>query len=195
MKSGAKKRDIEADVGQTLQRLRQERNLTLSELAATSQISASMISRIENGSVSPSLGTLQALAAAMDVPLMALFAHTELSADVHHVKAFEGLASRRVTQGHAHDYLLLGKHGGPGGMFQSARITISKEQSGTLPSYQHEGYVFLYMIRGDAVYRCGTEDFAMTTGDTLSFDAKLPHGFSSIVSDSIEFITVSTRPQ
>ncbi len=190
-----KQRDIEHDVGQTLLRLRQERSLTLSELATAAQISTSMISRIENGSVSPSLGTLQALAEAMDVPLMALFAHTEVSADVHHVKACEGLASRRITQGHAHDYLLLGKHGGPGGLFQSARISISKDQSETLPSYQHEGYVFLYLMRGDAVYRCGTENFAMTTGDTLSFDAKLPHGFSEIVSDSIEFITVSTRPQ
>ncbi len=154
-----------------------------------------MISRIENGSVSPSLGTLQSLADAMGVPLMALFAHTEGSADVHHVRAGEGLVSRRITQGHAHDYFLLGKHGGPGGLFQSARISIAKDQSGTLPSYQHEGYVFLYMIEGEAVYRCGTEDFAMETGDSLSFDAKLPHGFCEIVSDRIEFITTSTRPQ
>ncbi|WP_282121020.1 helix-turn-helix domain-containing protein [Ruegeria atlantica] len=190
-----KQRDIEREVGQTLQRLRQERNLILSELATTSQVSTSMISRIENGSVSPSLGTLQALADAMNVPLMALFADTEVSADVHHVKAGEGLMSRRITQGHVHNYLLLGKHGGPGGLFQSARITISKNQSGTLPSYQHEGCVFLYMIMGDAIYRCGTEDFVMATGDTLSFDAKLRHGFCKIMSDEIEFITVSTRPQ
>lgn len=154
-----------------------------------------MISRIEGGTVSPSLATLQSLANALKVPLMALFAHSDVSSDVHHVKAGEGLPSRRITQGHAHNYLLLGKHGGPGGQFQSAHITISREQSGSLPRYQHEGHVFLYMIRGDAKYRCGTEEFMMGTGDSLSFDAKLPHGFCEILSEEIEFITVSTRPQ
>jgi transcriptional regulator with XRE-family HTH domain/quercetin dioxygenase-like cupin family protein len=190
----AKQRDIDSAVGQTLQRLRLERGLIISSLAASARVSTSMISRIENGSVSPSLGTLQALAGAMDVPLVALFSDTEVSADVHHVKAHLGLASRRITRGHAHDYLLLGKHGGPGGLFQSARIGISKDQSGSLPSYQHDGHVFIYLLSGDAVYRCGTEDFVMTTGDTLSFDAKLPHGFCEILSDCIDFITVSTRP-
>lgn len=189
------KTDTEKEVGQTLQRLRQERNLTLADLATRAQVSTAMISRIENGHVSPSLGTLQSLADALDVALMALFAHSEVAADVHHVKAGDGLPSRRITQGHAHDYMLLGKHGGPGGTFQSAHITISRDQSESLPSYQHEGYVFLYMIRGTAVYRCGTEDFTMAAGDTLSFDAKLPHGFHQILSNAIEFITVSTRPQ
>jgi len=195
LKNVVKQSYVEYEIGLTLQRLRQERKLVISELAAIAEISTSMISRIENGSVSPSLGTLQALAEAMDVPLIALFANTEVSADVHHVQAREGLTSQRITQGHSHDYLLLGKHFGPGGLFQSARISISKDQSEALPSYQHEGYVFLYIIKGDAVYRCSTQEFAMTTGDTLSFDAKLPHGFCEIVSDEIEFITVSTRPQ
>lgn len=190
-----KDKDIERDVGQTLQRLRLERNLIISELAAEANISTSMISRIESGTVSPSLATLQSLANALEVPLMALFAHTEVSADVHHVKAGDGLPSRRITRGHAHNYLLLGKHSGPGGSFQSARISILRDQSESLPNYQHEGHVFLYVIQGDAVYRCGTEDFVMGTGDTLSFDAKLPHGFCEILSEEIEFITVSTRPQ
>ncbi|MFA3918464.1 helix-turn-helix domain-containing protein [Ruegeria hyattellae] len=191
----AKKTDTESEVGQTLQRLRLERDLTLADLAGRAQISTAMISRIENGHVSPSLGTLQSLADALDVSLMALFAHSDLAADVHHVRAGDGLRARRITPGHAHDYLLLGRHGGPGGTFQSARVSISREDSGVLPTYQHEGHVFIFMIEGRATYRCGAEDFAMSAGDTLSFDAKLQHGFQEILTDRIEFITVSTRPQ
>ncbi len=190
-----KKNDTESEVGQTLQRLRHERELTLGDLAARAQVSTAMISRIENANVSPSLSTLQSLADALDVPLMALFARSDIAADVHHARVGDGLPARRITQGHAHDYLLLGKHSAPGGIFQSARIRISKEQSGNLPSYQHEGHVFIYMIEGQATYRCGGENFRMSAGDTLSFDAKLPHGFSEILSDAVEFITVSTRPQ
>ncbi len=189
-----KNTEPELEIGRTLQRLRQERHLTVTELAAQSKVSAPMISRIENGHVSPSLGTLHALADALSVSLMALFSHTDTASDVHHVQAGTGLPSRRVTQGHSHDYLLLGKHSGPGGSFQSARIRISKHDQSTLPNYQHEGYVFIYMIEGSAIYGCGTEEFRMSEGDTLSFDAKLPHGVREILSDEIEFVTVSTRP-
>lgn len=187
--------EIDAEIGRTLNRLRQERALTVTELAARAQVSTAMISRIENGHVSPSLGTLQALAEALSVSLMALFTHSETAADVHYVRAGDGLPARRITRDHAHDYLLLGKHSGPAGVFQSARIRISRKESDTLPNYQHEGNVFIYMIEGAAIYSCATEEFKMSAGDTLSFDAKLPHGFRSIQSDEIEFITVSTRPQ
>ena len=187
--------EIDAEVGRTLNRLRHERSLTVTELAARAGLSTAMISRIENGHVSPSLSSLQALAEALSVSLMALFSHSDNSADVHHVKAGDGLPSRRLTPDHAHDYLLLGKHAGPGGSFQSARIRITRDNSDSLPSYQHEGYVFICMISGKARYSCGAESFDMQAGDTLSFDAKLPHGFREILSDEIEFITVSSRPE
>lgn len=189
-----KKSETEYEIGRTLQRLRQERDLTVTELAAQAKVSAPMISRIENGHVSPSLGTLHALADALSVSLMALFSHSDNTSDVHHVQAGTGLPSRRITQGHSHEYLLLGKHSGPSGSFQSARIRISKQDQSTLPNYQHEGYVFIYMIEGSATYGCGAEDFLMSAGDTLSFDAKLQHGVREILSDEIEFVTVSTRP-
>ncbi len=186
--------EIDAAVGRALHRLRQERAMTVTELASQAAVSTAMISRIENGHVSPSLNTLQSLADALSVSIMALFSHSENTADVHHVRAGEGLPSRRVTPDHAHDYLLLGKHGGPGGSFQSARIRIDQTESGNMPSYQHEGNVFIYMIEGEASYQCGTQKFPMAAGDTLSFDAKLPHGFAEVLSPAIEFITVSARP-
>lgn len=186
--------EIDAEVGRTLNRLRHERSLTVTQLAAKANLSTAMISRIENGHVSPSLSSLHALAEALSVSLMALFSHSDNAADVHHVKAGEGLRARRMTPNHAHDYLLLGKHSGPSGSFQSARIRIQRENSGTLPSYQHEGHVFIYMIEGQATYGCGSESFEMSVGDTLSFDGKLQHGFREIRSSVIEFITVSAKP-
>ncbi|WP_244614904.1 helix-turn-helix domain-containing protein [Pukyongiella litopenaei] len=186
---------IEAQVGRALHRLRQERGLTAAQLAGAAGLSTAMISRIENGHVSPSLGTLQALADALEVSVMALFSNSENAADVHHVRAGQGLPSRRITPDHSHDYLLLGKHTGPGGSFLSARIHIARHEAGTLPRYQHEGQVFMYVIEGRASYACGAQVFALAPGDTLSFDGKLPHGFTEIRSDHIEFISVTHRPQ
>lgn len=168
--------------------------MTVTELAKQAGVSVAMISRIENGNVSPSLNTLQSLAQALSVSIMALFSNTEKPADVHHVRAGSGLPSRRITDDHAHNYLLLGKHGEIGGSFQSARIQIERDSSGTLPLYQHEGYVFIYLIKGKAIYSCEGQAFEMSPGDTLSFDAKLTHGFSEIITNTIDFLTVSSRP-
>lgn len=188
------KPSIDLAVGQALNRLRQERGLTVTALAGEAGVSPAMVSRIENAQVSPSLATLSALAGALSVPVMALLAQHEQAADIHHVRAGEGLPSRRVTPDHSHDYLLLGKHGGPGGRFDAARIRIEADNAGTLPTYQHEGHAFIHVISGAATYRCGGQVFTLGPGDSLSFDAKLPHGFAKITGDHIEFLTVSSRP-
>ena len=190
----SEKSEIDLAVGRSLNRLRSERGLTLSELSDKAGVSQGMLSRIENGQVSPSLATLSALALSLGVPVMALLAENDATADVHFVRAGEGLASRRVTPDHAHAYLLLGKHVGPGGSFQSARIRMVRGEEGTLPKYQHEGHVFLMVLSGAASYRCGGEAFEMGPGDSLSFDAKLSHGFTAITGDHVEAITVSSRP-
>jgi transcriptional regulator with XRE-family HTH domain len=185
---------IDMAVGRTLNRLRQERGLTVAALATEAGLSPGMISRIENAQVSPSLATLSALAAALSVPVMAMLAQHEQAADIHHVKEGQGLPTRRVTPDHSHDYLLLGKHGGPGGRFDAARIRIDAADAGILPGYQHEGYAFIHVLSGAATYRCGGEVFRLGPGDSLSFDAKLPHGFAEITGDHIEFLTVTSRP-
>jgi len=185
---------IDLAVGHALNRLRQERGLTVTALAAEAGVSPAMVSRIENAQVSPSLATLSALAGALSVPVMALVAQHDQVSDVHHVTAGQGLPSRRVTPDHSHEYLLLGKHGGPGGRFEAARIRIEAADAGTLPAYQHEGYAFIHVVSGAATYRCGGQTFPLGPGDSLSFDAKLPHGFAEITGDHIEFLTVSSRP-
>ncbi|MCG6904288.1 MAG: XRE family transcriptional regulator [Rhodobacter sp.] len=186
--------DVNAKIGQALRRLRRDKALTVTQLASMSQVSPGMISRIENGQVSPSLSTLDALARGLQVQLMSLFAHTSDVADVHYVAAGTGLASRRITPGHAHDYMLLGRHVDRGGTFDAARVTIRRDQASDLPRYQHEGHVFLFVILGEATYTCGGESFALAPGASLSFDAKLSHGFAEIHSDAVSMITVSSRP-
>ena len=107
-----KKDEIEVAVGRAVKRLRKARGQTVTGLSAEAGVSQAMISRIEAGQVSPSLGTIAALAETLQVPVMALLSETGDTGDVHHVKAGEGLPSRRVAPDHVHEYLLLGKHVG-----------------------------------------------------------------------------------
>jgi transcriptional regulator with XRE-family HTH domain len=61
------------DVSGKLKTLREKRQLTMRELAAASGVSASLISKIEAGKVSPTVMSLQKMLDAMDVDLYEFF--------------------------------------------------------------------------------------------------------------------------
>ena len=180
-------------VGRALNRLRQAQSLTIRELGEAAGISPAMISRIENGLVSPSLGTLDALARALSVPVIGLFEETVQSADINFVQAGGGLAAKRVTPGHVHDYRILGQHMGPHGTFEAACVTLHRETAVNLPTYQGPGYAFMFIVAGEGIYRCGDQEFAMSVGDSISFDARLRHGVARVTSERFEYVTVSSK--
>ena len=186
--------EITSAVGMAVHSLRVRAGITLRELGRSSGVSPAMISRIENGQVSPSLSTLEALAIALDVPVITLFQHTVQTADIAFARAGEGLEARRIVPGHAHDYRILGSFTGNGLRFTTARVTLRKADDGTHPVYHDAGYVMITILEGRCTYACGGNLYQMDKGDTLSFDAQLSHGVRSIGTDEVTFLTVSSRP-
>src|SRR5512147_636526 len=61
-------------VGELVRRLREQRGLSLRALAARTDFSPSFISQLENGQVSPSIYSMEKIAAALGVSLAAFFA-------------------------------------------------------------------------------------------------------------------------
>ena len=64
---------LEVLIGLEMRSLRKSRDLTVAELGAAAGISTGMLSKVENGAISPSLATLHALAVALSVPITRLF--------------------------------------------------------------------------------------------------------------------------
>ena len=62
-----------AFVGNRIRELRSERNLTLQALAKRTGLSSSMLSLVERGKTSPSIGTLVAIASSLSVHMADLF--------------------------------------------------------------------------------------------------------------------------
>ncbi|HPE24132.1 helix-turn-helix domain-containing protein [Albidovulum sp.] len=186
--------DITTAVGTAVHSLRMQAAMTLRELARKSDVSPAMISRIENGQVSPSLSTLEALAVAFDVPVISLFQNTVQKSDVAFARSGEGLQARRVAPGHSHDYRILGKFSNKSLHFSVARVTLNRADDGTHPVSHGSGFVTVSILDGACVYACGEERYRMETGDTLTFDAQLRHGVREILADEVTFQTVSSRP-
>ena len=80
---------IPLNVGESLQRLRAERGLSMRALAKASGLSANALSMIERGRTSPSVGTLYKLADALGVPVTAFFGTPEVRQQVIHLGAHE----------------------------------------------------------------------------------------------------------
>ncbi len=61
------------DIGKSLRKLREGRNLSLRSLSEISGLAVNTLSLIENGKTSPSVNTLSKIAKALEIPITAFF--------------------------------------------------------------------------------------------------------------------------
>ncbi len=75
-RSGGTAPDVSATVGSNLRALRRSLRLSLGELSRSSGVSRSMLSRIELGRTTPSIGVLWKIANAVGIPFASLLEPT-----------------------------------------------------------------------------------------------------------------------
>jgi transcriptional regulator with XRE-family HTH domain len=187
-------RPLEASIGFEVRRMRKSIDLTVAELGAAAGISAGMLSKIENGSISPSLGTLDALAKALNVPLSRLFAETDERRDCSFVKAGTGVRIERRGTKVGHLYDLLGHSlGGPINV-EPYLITLAK---GAVPytHFRHAGVEFIYMLSGKVSYLHGDRTYLMEPGDALFFDAAARHGPEDLIELPMQYLSIIIYPR
>lgn len=187
-------RHLEAAIGREVRRYREKLNITISELAKAADMSAGMLSKIENGATSPSLSSLQALSRALHVPVTALFRSFEEVRDATFVAKGQGLNIERRGTRAGHHYELLG-HSPHGPVIVEPYIVTLTEESDVFPIFQHAGLEFIHMLEGQVVYRHGSKTYSMGPGDSLFFDADAPHGPEELLKLPIRFVCVISYPR
>ncbi len=191
---GLAKEDLDHQVGIALRGARSQSGLTLAELSAKSGVSTAMISKIERGQVSPSLVTLSALARAMGMPIINFFAGTVEMHEVSLVRMGEGTTVRRAGSTYGHSYKQLGRIATGGMEFESYLITLAAPVRGT-PIFQHGGVEMMHLLEGDLSYRIGDDVYTLYPGDTLTFEASVPHGPVHVEAARALFLTIIARPR
>lgn len=191
-----REKNLEVAIGRQVRELRKRQRMTGSDLAAQAGLSVGMLSKIENGVISPSLNTLSTLADALKVPLIQLFSGYEEERGCMHVKAGEGVETEREGTRAGHQYSLLGHIGSnnSGVVVEPYLITLTSE-SDRFPTFQHEGMEMLYVLEGRVRYRHGDKTFILEPGDTLLFDSDAPHGPELILDLPVRFLSVISYPQ
>jgi transcriptional regulator with XRE-family HTH domain len=185
---------LEAAIGQGVREFRKQAGLGIAGLAKRARLSPGMLSKIENGAISPSLATLQAVAKALQVPVTSLFREFEEVRDTTFVRAGEGLSVSRDGPRIGHEYRILGHT-------TSKRIAVEpylmsyNDPAEVFPVYQRAGNEFIYVLEGALTYRHGSKLFAMSTGDSLLFEADVPHGPEKLSKTPVRYIAVVCYPR
>jgi len=187
--AGLRDGQLEVAIGREVREFRRKLDMTVAELARLANLSAGMLSKIENGMTSPSLATLQALSRALQVPVTAFFRKFEEERDATFVRAGHGLTIERRGTRAGHQYQLLGHTLRKSIAVEPYLITLTAE-SDVFPLFQHAGVEFLYMLEGEVGYRHGDKTYTLTPGDSLFFDADAPHGPEELRKLPIRFISV-----
>lgn len=191
-----REKNLEVAIGRQVRALRKRQRMTGADLALQTGLSVGMLSKIENGLISPSLTTLQALANALRVPFVQLFSTFEEPRGAMHVKAGQAVEIMRAGTRAGHQYHLLGHIGSNNsGVVVEPYLIVLSTESDRFPAFQHEGIELLYMLEGTVDYRHGDEVYRLEPGDSLLFDADAPHGPDALIDLPARYLSIISYPQ
>ncbi len=162
--------DSSIDVGRRLRELRTERGLSLRALAQASGVSVTAISQIEKNRVSPSVSTLQQLATALGVPVIAFFQRQPEPRRVVYIQATD--RTRIELPGGTLERLAADM---PGLCMEPMLLQLEPGADSGPDSIVHLGHEFVFCLSGAFEYEIDGTTYPLGPGDSLLFEADLPH--------------------
>lgn len=171
-------------LGAKLRELRKERNLTQRNLADKAGISVNAISLIERDQISPSVSTLQSLATAFNIKMSYFFAD-DTQTEIIFVKA----ADRPVVNSK------IMRIGGLGNKLSGQQmnpffLALSPHSDSGSKPVVHNGHEFIYCLSGTVTYQINNKFYDLESGDSLLFEASLPHSWHNTTDQPAELLLV-----
>ena len=160
----------EVDVGYRLRQLRIERGLSIRSLAELSGLNVNTLSLIENGKTSPSVSTLQQIAAALRIPITVFFESQAMPQAIIHQ-----IAGERQAAEFAHGTMTDMGHGFTSQALEPYIVMLEPEAASSDSPIVHTGFEFVYCLEGQLCYEIEGEKYTLNPGDSLLFEAHLPH--------------------
>jgi transcriptional regulator with XRE-family HTH domain len=166
-------------VGPRLRAVRAKRGLTLAEVAETTGISVSTLSRLESGGRRPNLELLLPLAGAYAVPLDELVGAPPTGDPRIHL---------RPLRRHERTIIPLSRRSGGLRAFKELIPAGPAMEPGELKV--HEGYDWIYVLSGRLRLVLGEHDFELGPGEVAEFDTRVPHAVLRAGTEAVEFLSI-----
>lgn len=164
-------------VGPRLRALRRHRGITLAELATTTGVSESTLSRLESGQRRATLELLLPLARVYDVPLDDLVGAPRTGDPRIHLKPITRFGMTFVPLSRR-----------PGGV-HAFKMIIPARPGPLEPTPQtHDGFEWLYVLTGRLRLVLGDRDLTLPVGEAAEFDTSMPHWLGSADGGTVELL-------
>jgi transcriptional regulator with XRE-family HTH domain len=186
------------EVGRKIRVRRLEAGLTLQRLAGAVGVSQSLISQVERGLASPSITTLRRIAAALDVPIAALFLGDEVASRGETDRMGRRLVVRRRERKRLHvprskiGYELLTPD-----LNRKVEFLWIEYEPGSVThpaSMSHSGEENAVCLEGSVVVTIDGQPFVLNEGDSISFDSGRPHQVENRTDKRAVLVSAITPP-
>jgi transcriptional regulator with XRE-family HTH domain len=178
----------DASVGARIKALRDGLGLSLRDLAERSGVSAPMLSQVERGETSPTIAVAAKIARGLELSLSQLL---RLDEDRHVVIVRADEGGRRSRRGHTVTELSAPI---PGQRAEVSRHDLAPGAStggaGDPPIHEPGSREMAVVLSGTVALIIDGERHDLAAGDSVTFDADLPHHFENNETEPAELLAV-----
>ncbi len=188
----------ENQMGTKIQQIRENREMSVEELAAESQCSVEVIKSIESGDLIPSLTPLIKIARVLGVRLGTFLDDAPQTGPVmvksgksEQVIHFSGKEDHPDTS--ALDFYALAS-GKADRHMEPFMIDVRPPASKDYKLASHEGEEFIYVMEGEIEILYGQERYLLSKGDSIYYDSIIPHDLHAYGEDNAKILAVVYTP-
>ncbi|WP_022850161.1 helix-turn-helix domain-containing protein [Limisalsivibrio acetivorans] len=180
----------EIKIGERVRKIRNQRGLTLQDVASYTGFSKALISQIENNVVTPPINTLAKIAKVLNVKMTFFFEEEIDSKDYYLVRADERKYVFREGVKHGYIYEELARIRN----FENLEIFMVtvKPNDGEKKLFNHQGFEYLYMEKGRIKLFLNNDVIEISEGDSIAFNSRIPHYIECLESEA-RILTVALR--
>ena len=180
------------DICQKIKDLRKKRKITIQDLSSKSDLTPGYLSKIENSDKPPPIPTLVKIAYALNVHISYFFEDDEdISTGPSIIRKDERkeLIGDYTSFGYRYEAVIKKKGNGA---IKPLIITLpNKMDPEKIPYNYHDGEEMIYVLEGRLKFFYGDDSYLVAEGDSLFFDAAVPHKVVSIAeTDTVKILSV-----
>ena len=179
----------EINIGAKVQEYRSQRQFSLRELAARADITPSMLSQIENNTANPSINSIRAIAAALDVPIFKFFQCDTVSENLI-VRKGNYVQLCSAKEGVVYDLLTSDLSGS----IEFCKMEIPPHSLTSSKARAHVGEEVAYVISGSIRIHMNGQEFGLDEGDSVKIPAGVSHVWENVTDTASVIIFAITPP-
>ncbi len=162
-------------VGKRIKELRQSKDLKLTDVAISANISKGLLSRVENGRTIPSLPVLFSIISALKESPAAFFENIDYVTNqpFYMLIKRENYTAIQKEDSTGYNYFNIMSQSFKDVTFNAVLLTLDPNAKRDLVTT--DGMEYIYLIDGEIEYRLNDVLLTMEKGDSLFFDGRVPH--------------------